>query len=537
MVSAAVPNSAEPAGCHAPSRRPPGSRAARRRAARIATTAVVAIGLLGGGVLAGPAAGDAGQAATVPTAGDAGAPLPASLTFTGGSQRIPQSFFGLSIEYKELYTYESAGSAFERAISLVRPRDGEPMLLRIGGKSADHVWWQSAKESPPQWVTKIGYPWLTALSELVRRDDLHVMLDLNLAVHSATMAGNFAVAAIKTLPQASLVGLEVGNEPDLYWRQPSLEKQRIRSTARGVPLHWTTNYSAPGYRRDFTDYARGLATRVPGIPLGADEIISSKPDWLAAVTGLGRLAPGFIAIHRYASSTCWPSTSPYYPTIPLILRENASAGLARTVQNAVSLAHANHMALRLTEVNSVSCGGNHGVTDSFASALWTPDTLFEMIRAGVDGVNWHIRPATVNAPFHFAGHGIVALPELYGLAVFAQMTHGPASLLNTSLSGSSALHVKAWAVRKGGAGTVLLINKGASDADVTLPAGSGAGATVRMLTAPKIGSTGGVRFGGQWIGSDARWHGRQVATAVTARGGVYRVLVPAYSAAAISLHL
>ena len=94
----------------------------------------------------GPVAGGVGRHISVFA-------LPAYLVFSGGSRHIPASFFGLSVEYNELRTYERSGRAFDRVISLIRPRDGAPMLLRIGGKSADHVWWKSATEQPPKWVT------------------------------------------------------------------------------------------------------------------------------------------------------------------------------------------------------------------------------------------------------------------------------------------------------------------------------------------------------------------------------------------------
>jgi hypothetical protein len=463
--------------------------------------------------------------------------LPAYLTLTGGGRPVPASFFGLSVEYKELRTYIRSGALFDRVISLIRPRDGSPLLLRIGGKSADHVWWETANGRPPKWVTKIGDPWLRDLAGLVRRDDLRVMLDLNLAVHSSRLAATFAAAAVKALPRSSIAALEIGNEPDQYWRQPWLEKQRIRTTGAGVPLHWTHDYSDLDYRRDYEVYARALAAKVPGIPLGGPEIISSKSSWLATMTGLGALNPKFLAIHRYASSTCWPPWSPYYPTIPMLLANTASAGLAGTVGGAAAFAHANGMALRLTEVNSISCGGNSGVADSFATALWAPDALFEMLRAGIDGVNWHIRPRTINAPFQLDAGGIVPLPELYGLAVFAQMTHGPSRLLDSTLSSSAGLDLKAWAVQRHVATTVLLINKGAREADVRLPAVAATQliASVRRLEAPSIEATRGLRFAGRSIGTDARWHGHDTATAVRQIGGFYYVLVPGYSAAEVSL--
>ncbi|MFZ0044129.1 MAG: glycosyl hydrolase family 79 C-terminal domain-containing protein, partial [Solirubrobacteraceae bacterium] len=447
---------------------------------------------------------------------------PATLSVTSGGRAIPRSFFGLSIEYKELQDYENEGSLFNRVISLVKPEDGSKMVLRVGGKSADHVYWQATNAKPPQWVSVLKTSWLDRLNTLVRQNKLRVMLDLNLAVHSPTLAADFAAAARQMLPGGSLAGLEVGNEPDEYWRQAPLEKQRIPSTH--VASNWATNYNASDYARDFASYARTLKAKFPGVALGGPEIISSKPAWLSALDNLGSLSPSFLTIHRYASSTCWPSTSPWYPKLSTMLSENASAGLANTVHSAAVFAHDHHQLLRLSEVNSISCGGNQGVANSFAVALWAPDALFSMIRTGVDAVSWHIRPTTLNAPFIASNpHSIKVLPELYGLAVFAQMTRPGSVLLNSKLSAPGSLHVKGWAVRYPGGMRVLLINKGPNTANMNLNLGFSGHAFVKRLTAPGVGATGGVRFGGQLISKDGRWLGKAVAPAVPSRGGRYSV--------------
>ena len=36
-------------------------------------------------------------------------PLPADFSLTGGAQRVPPSFFGLSVEYNQLSLYEGKG--------------------------------------------------------------------------------------------------------------------------------------------------------------------------------------------------------------------------------------------------------------------------------------------------------------------------------------------------------------------------------------------------------------------------------------------
>ena len=257
----------------------------RRAAIAIAAAACVACALLAG------VASGAPRDMAAPRGAAASSTLPAQIVFSGGDRRIPTSFFGLSLEYKELGTYLKSGVLFRRMLSIVRPRDGSPMLLRIGGKSADHVWWET-DDRPPQWVTTLGEQWLSRLNGLVSRADLKVMLDLNLAVHSPTMAARFAKAAVQALPRASIAGFEVGNKPDLYWRQPWLEKQRISTTSGDVPQHWTGNYSPIDYQRDYEAYARAVMAAAPGIPLGGPEIISSKADWLTVLSGLGGLSTG-----------------------------------------------------------------------------------------------------------------------------------------------------------------------------------------------------------------------------------------------------
>jgi hypothetical protein len=187
-------------------------------------------------------------------------------------------------------------------------------------------------------------------------------------------------------------------------------------------------------------------------------------------------------------------------------------------------------------MNSVSCGRTPGVERSFATALWAPDSLFELVRAGVDGVNWHVRPLTFNAPFQLRARAIEPMPELYGLAVFARMLGPDARLAAVHVSSPAVAHLKAWAVRSRMTTSVLLINKGRSTASVSLRAGDDRDpARIQRLVGPSVRSNSGVTFGGRWIGGDARWHGRELIELTRRRAGAYDVLVPAYSAALVRI--
>src|SRR5262249_19037707 len=157
-------------------------------------------------------------------------------------------FFGLSAESNELRTYENKGTLFDRFMSMVRQQDGSRLLLRIGGKSADDGYWDTpVPATAPKWVFELRSPWLERVAALTNRDHLGVMLDVNLAVHSPAMAVSFATAAQAALPRGALVGLAVGNEPDLYYHQPNLARERVATTMASTPTDWPATYAASVY--------------------------------------------------------------------------------------------------------------------------------------------------------------------------------------------------------------------------------------------------------------------------------------------------
>jgi hypothetical protein len=473
-----------------------------------------------------------GEAVAVPR----GRSLPARVRLSdAGSRSIPESFLGLSVEVSELSTYARAGAAVDRVLGLLRPLPASSIPLRVGGSSADRAYWQVPALAAPRWVVGLDDAWVGELAALAARDRLRVTLGLNLAVHSPAMAVSLASAVAHALGPAGLAGLAIGNEPDLFAYDPGLQRERIASTLQSTPQRWTRRYSPSGYRGDYIAYARALAGALPGVALLGPETTSAGRRWLAALGGLGRLGPRVLTVHRYRLSSCWARDSPSYPRIPTLLDESATAGLAHRLRSAVRFARRAGRSLVVSEINSMSCGGTAGVADAFATALWAPDVLFELAGAGVGGVNWHMRPQKLNAPFEVMGGAIRPLPELYGLAVFVQMLGTDARLLHTRISAARGLHVKVWAVRSRERDTVLLINKGVRAAGVSIAGFPARGrARLQRLLAPSVRSRDHVTFGGRWIGPDGGWHGRVVTTALARGRGSYHVRVPRYSAALLS---
>jgi hypothetical protein len=444
--------------------------------------------------------------------GEAVAAPAARLSFTGRDQTISASFFGISMEYNEMSAFEDYGALFDRALSLVRPGNESLMPLRIGGRSANDVYWNVPAGHAPGFVFELGKRWLARLADLARGDHLLVKLDLNLPAHSPAMAAAFARATSRALPRGRLVELAIGNEPDLYYKQPQYEKERITTTLRSTPSNWAVGYSPADYWRDFQTYARKLHAAMPGVAVAGPDVPPFATGWVQGAPSPRQDGPQAIEVHHPGTSTCWGPAN--RPTVQRVLAPSAVGGLDSTAGHALEFARAHHLPVYITETNAVSLCRNQSaarVAESFATAMWAPDALFEMISAGVAGVNLHLRSSYINAPFHLSGAGLVARPELYGLALFARMVGPQAQLVGVRLDRAGQLNVKVWAVKSRDGLRVLLIDKDSRSIDVAVPAGTATTpAHVERLQAPSPSSDSGVTLAGQRIGRNGRFYDRKI---------------------------
>jgi len=110
-------------------------------------------------------------------------------------------------------------SVLDRVLALLHVPGNGPLLLRIGGDSADEALWEPRTRKMPEWVIELTTGWLREVRTLVRESGARLILDLNLVTASPSIAAQWARAAERALPDGSIVGFEIGNEPDLYDRQ------------------------------------------------------------------------------------------------------------------------------------------------------------------------------------------------------------------------------------------------------------------------------------------------------------------------------
>jgi hypothetical protein len=317
--------------------------------------------------------------------------------------------------------------------------------------------------------------------------------------------------------------LEIGNEPDLYGLFPWPQDPRLDRRPAG--------YSLGDYIQEFSRWRRAIGRALPVTGPAYATFDWSLGRFIRAEPGLSE-----VTFHHYALDACLTKPSATgFPTIPNLLSDASSDGLAQRLAPAVASAHARGVAFRLDELNSASCTGRWGVSNTFASALWMLDTLFSLARVGVDGVNVHTLPDAAYEPFSFyrttGGWRALVAPEYYGMLMFTKADPPGARLVRVSVSARGPL--TAWATRGPGPTTrVLLINKNTSRGyEVGLRVrGLSDPAQLERLEAPRPSSTGRVTLAGQSFEPSGRLLGGSQVQTVTPDNGVYSVSVPADSA-------
>jgi hypothetical protein len=465
-----------------------------------------------------------------------------ALALTIGSRTmghpIPAGFLGLSLEYPavEAYAGHDPSAIDPVLVQLIRNLSpGQAPNLRIGGDSTDWTWWPVPGVAKPGGVKySLGPTFAHVLAGLSHALGARLILGIQLEADSSTVAATEARELVSRIGSGSIQALELGNEPELYgsftWY----------TTPSGVHVKGRpAGYDFAAYQGDFSRISGAL----PNLPLAGPA--TGAPKWIPEVGPFlsAESRVKLATLHRYPLQLCYmPAASPMYPSIAHILSPVASRGLADSVAPFVGVAHARHVALRIDEMNSVSCGGAPGLSNAFVSALWALDATFQMARVGVDGVNFHTYPGAPYELFNFKRRhgrwqGFVA-PEYYGLEMFAQAAPPGARLLRWTGSLGS---VRAWATRApGGAIHVVLINDHTAQSRTVAVriAGAGGPATLERLRARGISATTGVTLGGQTFGTattTGMLAGHATLATVKPAGGAYVVQLPQASAAMLTI--
>jgi len=438
----------------------------------------------------------------------------ASITVTGttSGHALPADFIGFSLEANSLSDGDFAGTNFADYLKELGPTG----ILRIGGNSADETFWTSTGQSAPSWSEGTITPAsLNSLESVISGTGWKVILAVNLKEFSTSRAADEAKYAEQLLG-SSLAAIEIGNEPNYYYTSDST------------------------YFSDFESYVAAIRAAVPGIGIVGPDAGHDQPAFVAAFAQDEAAKPDITMVtdHEYPLSDCDGATN----TISDLLNASSDTTEKAAADSAVAAGVLDKVPAVMDETNSITCGGQSGVSNVFASTLWSLDYSLLLAQEGVQGADFHgqISGCGPYSPLCVDGDGstLAAQPLFYGFLAVQQV--GTGSFL--TVDNADSADVRAYAVQNGSGLTVVLddvqdpSSYGSTDVTLSLPQSYGQAESTVLATSSSAGlsATSGITLGGQQI-SDSGVFPTPTYTSVPISGSTVTVPVAAGSATILKL--
>jgi hypothetical protein len=449
---------------------------------------------------------------------------------------LPADFLGLSFEASVLGSdLFDPGRSNLRALMV----DLGAGRLRFGGNSVDRVAaWTATQAAPlPTWAhSRVTPADLARVGALAAATGWKVDLALTLGHPDPGAAAAETATAVRLIGKG-LGSVQVGNEPDLLGN--------VRP-----------GYAERGYRADVAAYRASIAAVAPRTGISGPD--TALPARLASYGTDEGTALVLLTQHFYPLTRCGGRR----PTIDQLLSRATVDSEARLADTTVRAGRALGVPVRLDETNSASCGGQDGVSNTLASALWMVEYLVTVAQRGVNGVGVQgglaacrgytplcvpgaqgaaagttpgidpIADASLGAAPALDGR-LVAQPDFYGLLLVHELEGGrwlPCRTNQPTTAWEAAVKMPDGAVR------VVIVNPSPdAAADITVRApGRDGRASVQWLTGPSLRATTGVRLGGAEVGVDGTWRPLADNSLAVGAGGLH-VHVPAATAALVTL--
>jgi hypothetical protein len=449
----------------------------------------------------------------------------------GGIAAVPatstaRGFLGIATELTTIPTLSgSAADPDVPFLNLLRNLSpGAPFLLRLGGVSADDSWWAVPGMKKPPYLYTLTPRWGADVRALLEALDGKTILGVTLKVDPKinSKIASAEVADFDRYVGASLIDeFELGNEPEFY-------PLSVVNGQRGID-------TIAAYGKKFSNVASALG----GAPLAGPD--SGSPHWLPKLGTVLSDMPSrlkLVTVHAYPLKNCSRIT---HASVSDFFARASIQGLAESIHGAVKAAAAHGKPLRVDEINGIPCGGEAGLSNSFAEALWALNVLPALWQAGVQGVNFQTVDGNLNemitAEHSASGWRVSVEPEYYGLLAFAGVAPAGTHLLR--ISNPALAHFYQFAVRTpDGSERVVLTNVGSTARTVGVTATDAHGTgSLSLLSAKSLSATGGTTLAGQRLSSrTGRLTGTRSLTLVSPNANdVYAVRVPAHAAAILTL--
>ena len=451
---------------------------------------------------------------------------------------IRAGFVGITTEFRDMFKEVGTDpthpdTAFEQVVRNLAPDGG--LDLRIGGDTTDWTWWPVPGMAHPPWARFTLTPtWMAVAQKLLEDLHAHLIIGINMEADNPVISAA-EVAAIKSGIGPSVpTTFELGNEPELYSKWPFyIIKAPARQTVYGRPRSYS-------FRQITTEWDRLAAhlgpIRLAGVGYSSFRALPHVEQFLHASRNLSLLT-----LHTYALTPQKCQQGGQLQESRLFDAHSLQA-LAGAVDAWSTLGRQNGVALRVDEINAVTCGGLVNFSNSLGPSLWALNILPLYAQTAVTGVNFETRPGTaqnlIQTAASTSGWSVTVQPEYYGMLAFARLTPPGSRILGVTPMPSGLL---AWAVQTPGHTVNIVVTNITSHAQrVAIQAGVAKGPAVTEAlasSARRLSATTGVTLGGQTISPQTgQLAGRRVVSHVTPHRGIYDITVAPASATILSVN-
>ncbi len=494
----------------------------RRQA--IQTTLIATAGSLlascGQSTTASPVGPSKAPSQPTPSGPIASASLTVSST-TAGS--VGPAFASLSYEKSALY--EPLFTASNSNLIGLFKRLG-PSLLRIGGNSVDRNVWTPT--GPGRTTGQIAPSDVDSLAAFLQATGWQCLYGINLGGSGPApyTSGSIVAATTPALAAAeaayvssklgsSLLGIEIGNEPDLY----------------GSSYYTGATWTVSAFETVWDQFRTAILAQTPGIAITGPADAGNESKWTIPFgQWAGKSKISLLTQHYYRGNGQSASST----AANLITPDSTLVSDLATLRSG---AQGITVPYRMAECNSYYNGGASGVSNSYAAALWVIDYLFDCALGGASGVNFHGGGnGSGYTPIADSGGAVVGpRPEYYGILFFTLAGQG--SVLTSTLSAGS-LNATAYAVKTSGGLNLIVNNKDLTNnlsVTMQLPQSVNSATLIQLSQqSTDLTATSGVTIQGASIGADGSFS-PGVSYALTASGTQLTCYAPALSAILIQI--
>ena len=411
-----------------------------------------------------------GATAAVPGLLRAGTPATVTVTTTAIGA-IGPAFAGLSYEKSQMAKPFFTPTNTD-AIGLFKLIG--PSLLRIGGNSVDKTAWNAT--GPGRTSGQVAPSDIDSLAGFLKATGWQVLYGTNLATSTPALAASEIAYAVKSLG-ASLYGIEIGNEVDLY-----------------AGNYFPSTWGFADYLALWQSFVADISQQSPNVPLTGPVAAGNISGFVAPFAKAEGRSVILLSDHYYRGNGQSAGS-----TVDLLVSPDSN--IVTQAKNMFAVSQSIDVPYRFAETNSFYNGGAPKVSDAYASALWVSDHLFACASNGAQGINLHGGGDSTGYTPIADDNGVVvgARPEFYGVTLFTLA--GPGVLRQTTID-AAGLNATAYAIQAAsGAWNIVIVNNDPAQTlsvtiDLPQPAPS---AQFLALTGPSLDATTGIAIQGAVI--------------------------------------